>query len=178
MAKPLISAESIYDEALEVLATEGAAGLHARNLSTRLRCSTKTLYQQVGNRETMIRGLVAHAFATIDLDFDPGENWQTSVRAWCMALRGALLARPDLCRLMTTSDRTVVIRYVTRLIRILTTHGFDDELAVRSGGVLVHVTLSMTLADLAAPGEWDQPDVFATAVDWLILGMSGEQRGA
>ncbi|CAN5421428.1 hypothetical protein BH09ACT12_BH09ACT12_21290 [soil metagenome] len=175
MAKPLISAESIYDEALEVLTTEGAAGLNARNLSARLRCSTKTLYNQVGNREAMMRGLVAHAFATIDLEFDPGETWQASVRAWAMALRSVLLARPDLGRLMTTSDRPVVIGYVTRLIRILTTHGFSDEFAVRSGGVLVHVTLSMTLADLAAPGEWDRPDVFATTVEWLIAGMTAER---
>jgi AcrR family transcriptional regulator len=45
VAKPLISAETIYDEALRVLEAEGVKGLTARNLASRLRCSTKTLYQ-------------------------------------------------------------------------------------------------------------------------------------
>jgi AcrR family transcriptional regulator len=60
VAKPLISAETIYDKALRVLEAEGVKGLTARNLASRLRCSAKTLYQQVGNREALIRGLVAH----------------------------------------------------------------------------------------------------------------------
>lgn len=59
MAKLLISVETIYDEALRVLDTEGVAGLNARNLAARLHCSTRTLYEQVGNREALIRGLVA-----------------------------------------------------------------------------------------------------------------------
>jgi AcrR family transcriptional regulator len=172
VAKPLLSAEAIYDEALRVLATDGVAGLTARNLSSRLSCSTKTLYLQVGNREALVRGVVARAFASIDLDFSTDTGWRDSVRTWCHALRAALVARPDLCSLMTTSDRGVVIEYVTRLIRVLTSHGFSNDEAVRACGILVHVTLSMTLADMAAPGEWDEPDVFDTTIQWLITGMA------
>lgn len=172
VAKPLLSAEAIYDEALRVLGTDGVAGLTARNLSSRLSCSTKTLYLQVGNREALVRGVVARAFASIDLDFSTDTGWRDSVRTWCHALRAALVARPDLCSLMTTSDRGVVIEYVTRLIRVLTGHGLSNDEAVRACGILVHVTLSMTLADMAAPGEWDEPDVFDTTIQWLITGMA------
>jgi AcrR family transcriptional regulator len=59
----LISVETIYDGTLRVLDAEGADGLKARNLAARLHCSTRTLYEQVGNCEALIRGLVAHAFA-------------------------------------------------------------------------------------------------------------------
>jgi hypothetical protein len=55
---------------------------------------------------------------------------------------------------------------------VLTSHGFSHDEAVRACGILVHVTLSMTLADMAAPGEWDEPDVFDTTIQWLITGMA------
>lgn len=171
MAKPLLSAEEIYDEALRLLASDGAGGLTVRNLSNRLRCSPKTLYQQVGNRKALERGVVARAFASIDLDFSVDTGWQAGVRTWSHALRSALTGRPELCSLMTTADRGVVIGYVTRLVEVLTRHGFSHDEAVHACGILVHVTLSMTLADVAAPGEWDEPEVFDTAITWLIDGM-------
>jgi AcrR family transcriptional regulator len=177
VAKPLLNAEAIYDEALRVLATDGAAGLTVRSLSSRLRCSPKTLYQQVGNREALVSGVVARAFASIEIDFSTDTDWQDSVRTWCLALRSTLTARPDLCRLMTTADRGVVIGYVTQLMRALTRHGFSHEDAVRACGILVHVTLSMTLADMAAPGQWDEPEVFDTTIHWLIDGLEAAERG-
>lgn len=177
MAKPLLSAEAIYDEALRLLATDGAAGLTVRNLSNRLRCSPKTLYQQVGNREALVRGVVARAFASIELDFSTDTGWQAGVQTWCHALRSALTERPELCSLMTTADRGVVVGYVQRLIAVLTQHGFSNDDAAHACSILVRVTLSMTLADVAAPGEWDKPEVFGTTIAWLIDGMEATGRG-
>jgi AcrR family transcriptional regulator len=177
VAKPLLSAEAIYDEALRVLATDGAAGLTIRNLSTRLRCSPKILYRQVGNRDALVRGVVARAFVSIDLDLSTDMGWQDSVRTWCHALRSALTARPDLCSLMTTADRGVVIGYVVQLIPVLARHGFSHDDAVGACGILVHVTLSMTLADMAAPGQWDDPEVFDTTIRWLVNGMAAQAHG-
>jgi AcrR family transcriptional regulator len=117
VAKPLLSVDAIYDEALRALATDGPAGLAARSLAARLRCSTKTLYRQVGNREDLVRGVVSRAFASIELDFSTDTSWQDSVRSWCQALRSALVQRPGLTSLMTIADSDVVIIYVTRLIR-------------------------------------------------------------
>jgi AcrR family transcriptional regulator len=174
VAKPLISAESIYDAALAVLSEDGPEALTARNLTARLRCSSTTLYQQVGNREEMLRGLVAHAFERIELDFTPGEDWQSSVMTWCLVLRRALLTRPELGRLMTTNDRQVVVHYVNRLIKVLVGQRFPKKLAVEAGRVLSHTTLSMTLADSAAPGEPDRPEYFHTVIRWLIHGMEAD----
>jgi AcrR family transcriptional regulator len=170
--KPLLSADAIFDEALRVLAEEGAAGLTIRNLAARLRCSNKTLYQQVGTHEVLVRGVVARAFAQLELAFSTHSAWEVAVESWCMALRAALLDRPDLCKLMTTADRDVVVDYVSRLMAVLERDGFSHGQAVQAGGILAHVTLSMTLSDVAAPGQWDNPRVFATTVQWLIQGMA------
>jgi AcrR family transcriptional regulator len=177
VAKPLISVEAIYDAALLVLDTEGAAGLNARNLATRLRCSTRTLYQQVGNREALIRGLVAHAFASIEPDFHEGETWQESTTTWCLALRDTLLGLPELARLMTPEDRNVVVGYVNRLLKVLLSHGFEHEVAVHSCRVLAHTTFSLTAADLQSLSGHEDLGVFDTTVAWLIRGMETATAG-
>ncbi|WP_019929137.1 TetR/AcrR family transcriptional regulator [Nocardia sp. BMG111209] len=172
MPKPLLSAEAIFDEALRILAEEGAAGLTIRTLAARLRCSNKTLYQQVGSYEVLVRGVVARAFARLELGFAADAVWEVAAESWCTELRAALLANPDLCTLMTIADRDVVIDHVHRLMTVLERDGFSHSRAVEAGGILAHVTLSMTLSDVAAPGEWDDPRVFATTVRWLVHGMA------
>ncbi|MGH3638239.1 MAG: TetR/AcrR family transcriptional regulator [Mycobacterium sp.] len=174
MAKPLLSADAIYDEALRALATDGPAGLSARSLSARLRCSTKTLYRQVGNREELIRGVVSRAFASIELDFSTDTSWQDSVRSWCQALRRALVQRPSLTSLMTIADSGVVMNYVNRLIRALKRYGFPEQEAVDACNVLVHVALSLTVTDVAV--HEDTPKIFDTTIDWLIAGMEHSHK--
>jgi len=175
VAKPLLSADAIYDEALRALATDGPAGLAARNLSARLRCSTKTLYRQVGNREELTRGVVSRAFASIELDFSTDTSWQDSVRSWCQALRSALVKRPGLTSLMTIADSDVVITYVTRLIRVLKRNGFTQKHAVEACNVLVHVALSLTVTDMAV--HEDTPEIFDRTIDWLIRGIEHSHKG-
>lgn len=155
-----------------MLDEEGADGLTIRNLAGRLRCSNKTLYQQVGAHDVLIRGVVARAFGQLELEFCAECEWQEAAESWCIALRSALLDHPELCKLMTTADRGVIVDYATQLIEVLRRCGFSHGQAVRSAGILTHVTLSMTLSDVAAPGEWDDPRVFATTVTWLLQGIA------
>ncbi len=172
MPKPLLSADAIFDEALRIVAEEGAAGLTIRTLAARLRCSNKTLYQQVGTFEVLVRGVVARAFARLELAFSAGCPWEIATESWCTALRTALLDNPDLRSLMTVADRGVIVGYIDQLIAVLERDGFTHNQAVRAGGILAHVTLSMTLSDISAPGEWDDPQVFVTTVRWLVHGMA------
>lgn len=174
MAKPLISAELIYAEALAILSEGGPEQLTARALTTRLRCSAQTLYQQVGNREQMLRGVIEYAFQQIELDFTPGDEWQSSATSWCLALRGVLLTRPGLGRIMSVNDRDVVVRYVNRLIKVLVHHGFSQDLAVESCRVLSHVTLMTTLAELSDPRESNHPEVFEKTITWIVAGIENE----
>jgi AcrR family transcriptional regulator len=170
--KPLLSADAIFDEALRVLADEGAAGLTIRNLAARLRCSNKTLYRQVGTHDVLVRGVVARAFVQLELGLCTDCGWQEAAESWCVSLRAALLGHPDLCTLMTTDDRGVIIDSADQLIAVLERDGFAPDRAQQVAGILTHVTVSMTLSDVAAPGLWDDPSVFATTIAWLIEGMA------
>lgn len=172
MSRPPLTAEQIYAECLRILDEEGPAGLNARHLTSRLSCSTKTVYRLVGNREAMIRGTVAHAFAGMDLEFDPGPDWQSSITNWSHTLRSALLARPYLGSLMTLADRDATVAYVMRLVNALVEHGFRSRVAVEVAGNVGHWTMSSTLLDLRAPGEWDHPERFEATLDWLVRGIA------
>jgi AcrR family transcriptional regulator len=171
VAKPLLSAEEIYDGALAVLEQEGAGALNTRCLAAHLHCSLKTLYQQVGNREAMIRGLIAHAFRRMGLEFEPAPEAAQGIRNWAMTLRAALLAHPALASLMTVDDRDAIIEYALQLIETLGRHGLSEGEAATVAGIVNHMTLSMTLSDIRAPGECGQPEVFDTALRWLIQGI-------
>ena len=171
MPRAPLTADQVYAASLHVLDTEGLAGLTARNLTRHLACSTKTLYQLVGNRDAMVRGIVAHAFAGMDLEFRPGPDWQSSVKAWSHTLHSALLARPYLGTLMTLEDRDATVAYVMRLVDVLVAAGFRTRFAIEVAGNVGHWTISSTLLDLRAPGQWDHPERFEVTLDWLVRGI-------
>lgn len=151
MAKPLIAAETIYDTALQVLDAEGADGLSARSLANALQCSTRTLYQQVGKREDLIRQLLDHYFSRATLDFKKAPTWQDSAMAWASAMRRTLMVHPNLSRLITIENRGAIADYVNELLKALLNEGFPQELALRSCRVLAHIVISLTLAEIDTP---------------------------
>jgi AcrR family transcriptional regulator len=203
MAKPLISVETIYDAALQLLDEQGPKALSARNLAARLQCSTRTLYQQVGKREELIDKLVDHYLAGLKLEFHQGEDWQESTRAWALTIRQALLEHPNLASLMTTKHRGPIVGYVNTLLKILLQAGFGEEIALRSCRVLVNVAISLSLSEIQTPplqelrkkrskkevefetailskrgggkDRFQAPgEIFTQTVDWIVAGMEQE----
>lgn len=151
MAKPLITRETIYLAALELLQSRGSQALTARNLAAHLRCSTRTLYQQVGKREALIAQLVDYHLATLPLELDPAATWQHNASAWAATLRNALCDHPDLYRLITAEHRAPIANYVNTLFKALRHAGFNEALALRSCRTLANVTITLTLSELKTP---------------------------
>jgi AcrR family transcriptional regulator len=123
MAKPLIPVDVIYEHALALIDAEGARALNARRLASDLKCSTRTLYQQVGNREELIRALVGRHFSQLQLDFHEYDTWGSTAVQWSLALHDALQAHPFLTELMNVDDRGAVTSYVDKLLKSLVQGG-------------------------------------------------------
>lgn len=179
------TAEAIYARAQELLDAEGLAGLNARRLAAELKCSTKTLYAQVGSQDQLIRELVARHFAALRVEFEEAGTWQDSALRWCAAVRAQLLAHPHLSELMTFDDRAAVAGYVNRLLRILLESGVEDRLARDCCAVLVHTTISLTNAEILASSLAAKvglpavsPDIFDAAIRWIIAGVDAENASA
>jgi AcrR family transcriptional regulator len=185
MAKPLIPVEVIYERALELLDAEGSQALTTRRLAAELKISTRTLYQQVGSREQLIRALVARHFSALRLDFHEYEDWETTALNWCLALHAALRAHPYLTELMTIDDRTAVMDYIDKLITATLQEGIPRQLTIECCRALVNLTINHSVMEVRAMRE---PKLsrnslaesrrveknFPMAVRWMLMGVRTE----
>lgn len=187
VAKPLIPVEVILEQALAVLDAEGADALTTRRLAAKLRISTRTMYQQVGNREELIRALVARHFSQLQLEFHEYENWETTAAQWCQALHDALRAHPHLTELMTVDDRTAVVDYVGELTNATLRAGISRKLAVECSRALVNLTINHTVMEvralrdpkLSASSAAEIRRIeknFLISVRWIVAGVRAESQ--
>src|SRR3981189_3100593 len=153
MPRPLIPVEAIYERALALLDAEGADALKARRVASDLGISTRTLYEQVGPREKLIRTLVARHFSRLQLDFHEHDDWESSALQWCLALHETLRSHPFLTELMTIADREAVTSYVDELLRAMVRAGVPRALAVECCRALVTVTINHTIVEVRALRE-------------------------
>lgn len=189
MAKPLISAEVIYARALELLDAEGLGALGAQRLVKDLKISTKTLYQQVGNRHQLTRALVARHFSRLRLDFEQRDTWEETALSWCLALREALRAHPHLTGLMSMEDRSAVLGYGDELVKAALAEGFPRPIALTGCRALATVTINHAVVAAQTLLDPDRtPDTeaemartdrqFPTLVRWILVGMRAEASTA
>ena len=185
MAKPLIPADAIFTRALELLDSEGSQALNARRLAEELKCSTRTLYQQVGNREQLIRALVSRHFSQLKLNFHEFDTWDATALHWCLELRDALQAHPFLTELMTFDDRGAVTSYVNKLLKSLVQEGMDRRLATECCRSLVSTTINHTIIEAQAlrhppatgargSDTGNRARSFLRTIEWIIAGVSQE----
>ena len=184
MAKPLIPVDVIHEHALALIDAEGADALNARRLASDLKCSTRTLYQQVGNREELIRALVGRHFSQLRLDFHEYGTWESSAVQWSVALHDALQAHPFLTELMNVDDRGAVTAYVNKLLKSLVQAGIDRPLATDCCRSLVNTTINHTIVEAQAlrqptsrAGGLDakkRQQSYLRTIDWIVAGVRQE----
>ncbi|WAJ42909.1 helix-turn-helix domain containing protein [Mycobacterium sp. Aquia_216] len=179
MAKPLIPADDILTHALELLDSEGIEALSVRRLSAALKISPRTLYQQVGNREALIRALVARHFAQLKLDFKEYDTWESTALHWCLALRNTLRSHPFLTELMTIDDRSAVTDYVNALLKATLQEGIPRPLATECCRGLAHMTINHSIVEVRGLREPERSAAetanieqnFPRLVEWVITGV-------
>ena len=185
MAKPLIPADDILAHALELLDAEGVEGLNVRRISADLKISPRTLYQQVGNREALIRALVARHFARLRLDFKEYETWESTALHWCLALHDALRAHPFLTELMTIDDRSAISDYVEALLNAALREGIPRPLASECCRGLAHMTINHSIVEVRSRREPKHSvetaaevakieQNFPKLIEWVIAGVRAE----
>lgn len=183
MAKPLIPAEDILDRALELLDAEGPKALNIRRLSSDLKISPNTLYQQVGNQAELTRALVARHFSQLKLEFKERDTWESTAQHWCVALHDALLAHPFLTELMTLDDRDAIRDYVEALLQSTLQSGIPRPLAIDCCRGLTNLTINQSIAEARtqrdgsaqAAAETKKIDKsFLRLTQWVITAVRAE----
>lgn len=185
--QPSITAQFIYEYALELVDCEGAGALTVRRLAAELKISTRTLYKRIGSRTNMIRELVDLHWSRLDLDFQPVGTWEDTIWAWCLQVHQALTARPHLT-LMAQGRRPVAVApYVEALIEATVREGLSSAVAAECCWSLADLTVNdaigvareMTLG-VAPQAMWSSVDpskTTADAIKWILRGI-GAQTGS
>ncbi|MDG1066043.1 MAG: hypothetical protein P8O91_07480 [Luminiphilus sp.] len=205
MPRPLVDTETIITVALDAMEDPREGPLTARRLATRLKCSTRTLYQQMGKQEALISALLNHYFVKKAPRVDSSLNWKDAIGAWAAALRLAILERPNLSRHLSTENRPALIEFTRPLLAALIASEFSEAVAVEVCRSLVHVIVSLTLGELEtqthrydetaiegdhlarllstdanayerSPGGTTPPPVFLQSIAWLIGGIELQQQ--
>ena len=185
MPRSLIPVEEIYGRALALLDSEGAGALNARRLAADLKISTRTLYQQVGRCEKLIRTLVAQHFSRLKLDFREYDTWESTALHWCLVLHDALRVHPFLTELMTIDDREAVTDYVDDLLNATVREGIPRALAVECCRALVTVTINHAIVEVRALREPEHSPESAvetariaenlpTTIRWILTGVRAD----
>jgi AcrR family transcriptional regulator len=188
MAKPLIPVEVIYEGALALLDAEGAGALTTRRLAAELKISTRTLYQQVGSRDELVRALVARHLSQMRVEFHEYDDWETTAEQWCRGLHEALRAHPYLTELMTNDDRDAVMDYLADLTKISLREGFSRKTAIDCSRALVNLTINHTVMEVRGLREptlsrktraEDQQTEknFYTSIRWILAGVRVDAAG-
>ena len=88
----------VIDATLEILDTEGRAGLTMANVAGRVGFTTMAVYRHVKNREDLIAGAVEVVLREIVEERSEGDDgeppWLDAVQGWMDDVRTALLAHP------------------------------------------------------------------------------------
>ncbi|MCZ8381113.1 helix-turn-helix domain containing protein [Mycobacterium sp. CPCC 205372] len=121
--QPSITAQFIYEYALELVDCEGIEALTVRRLAAELKISTRTLYKRIGSRKDMIDELVGLYSSRLSFVFQPHGTWEDSIWAWCLQLHQALTARPHL--ILMAQGRTPVEfgSHVEALVDVIAAQG-------------------------------------------------------
>jgi AcrR family transcriptional regulator len=185
VARPLIPVDVIYKRALELLDAHGVEALQARRLAADLKISTRTLYQQVGNREQLIRALVARHFSQLRLEFREYKTFESTAVHWCLALHDTLRAHPHLTELMAIDDRKAVEDYVNDLVKAALREGYPRKTTIECCRALVNVTINHTIIEVRAVREPEHsPGTaaemakieknFPMTIRWILAGVRAE----
>jgi AcrR family transcriptional regulator len=129
--KPSISAEAIYQRALELVDGEGVRALTVRRLTADLKISTRTLYKRILNQNNLIRNIVELHVSKLSLVLREDDSWESTALNWCDGLHAALCAHPHLTDLMTDEGVLVIGDYVDRLIEYALTASLRLDTNVR-----------------------------------------------
>jgi AcrR family transcriptional regulator len=187
--QPSISAQFIYEYAVELVAREGVDALTVRRLAAELKISTRTLYKRIGSRTNMIRELINLHAARLQLGFQPRDTWEDTTWSWCLQLHQALTAQPHLTHMSQGRTLAAVTSYVNALIEATVREGISQDVAAECWGSLADLTINDALGAArkavvdksvphAAGRSVDLSKTTADAIKWILLGVRTEASTA
>src|SRR4029450_11662368 len=102
--RPQLTRERILEEALTVIAHDGANALTMRRLAARLGVVPGALYNHVRNKQQLQDLLLDGVLAEVNVHLDPSLAWTEQLKVLAHRLRQVLEAHPEVAGILKTRD--------------------------------------------------------------------------
>jgi TetR/AcrR family tetracycline transcriptional repressor len=141
--RPQLTRERVVEEALAVIAHDGAQALTMRRLAARLGVVPGALYHHVRNKQQLQDLLLDGVLAEVDLDLDPALGWPEQLKVLVHRLRQVLEAHPGTAGILKTRDPLGPhsLALAEAFLSPLQTAGFGD----RDAGLAFFLLLDYTI---------------------------------
>ena len=141
--RPQLTRERVVEEALTVIAHDGANALTMRRLAARLGVVPGALYNHVRNKQQLQDLLLDGVLAEVDLDLDPALGWTEKLKVLAHRLRQVLEDHPGVAGILKTRDPLGPhsLALAEAFLSPLQTAGFGD----REAGLAFFLLLDYTI---------------------------------
>jgi AcrR family transcriptional regulator len=146
--RPQLTRERVVDEALAVIAHDGAQALTMRRLAARLGVVPGALYHHVRNKQQLQDLLLDGVLAEVDLDLDPALGWSERLKVLAHRLRQVLEAHPGVAAILKTRDPLGPhsLALAEAFLSPLQTAGFGDRQAGLAFFLLLDYTIGFAVS--------------------------------
>jgi AcrR family transcriptional regulator len=146
--RPQLTRERVVEEALAVIAHDGAQALTMRRLAARLGVVPGALYHHVRNKQQLQDLLLDGVLAEVDLDLDPSLGWTEQLKVLAHRLRQVLEAHPGIAGILKTRDPLGPhsLALAEAFLSPLQTAGFADREAGPAFFLLLDYTIGFAVS--------------------------------
>jgi AcrR family transcriptional regulator len=146
--RPQLTPQRVVEEALAVIAQEGAQALTMRSLAARLGVVPGALYHHVGNKQQLHDLALDGVLAEVDFTVDPSLPWTEQLKVLAHRLRQVLERHPGIAGILKTRDPLGPhsLALAEALLSPLQAAGFADRQAGLAFSLLVDYTVGFAVS--------------------------------
>src|SRR5215218_8388442 len=146
--RPQLTRERVVEEALAVIAHDGAQALTMRTLAARLGVVPGALYHHVGNKQQLHDLVLDGVLAEVDFTVDPSLPWTEQLKVLAHRLRAVLEDHPGVAGILKTRDPLGPhsLALAEALLGPLQAAGFGDRQAGLAFFLLVDYTVGFAVS--------------------------------
>jgi AcrR family transcriptional regulator len=153
--RPQLTRERVVEEALAVIAHDGAQALTMRRLAARLGVVPGALYHHVRNKQQLQDLVLDGVLAEVDLDLDPALGWTEQLKVLAHRLRQVLEDHPGVAGILKTRDPLGPhsLALAEAFLGPLQTAGFGDREAGLAFFLLLDYTIGFAVSSPTSVNE-------------------------
>jgi AcrR family transcriptional regulator len=150
--QPTLSREQIVRSAIEILDTEGTAGLSMRRLGTRLGSGATSLYWYVAHKDELMELAVDEVFGEVYVPEVGDTSWRIAASVLCTGMRDMLIRHPWVLGQLGTRPNMGpnAMRMGDRTVGVLVAAGFSGIVVSHASSMLLAQAIGTATAAAAA----------------------------